>query len=115
VSDGHLEVQRRKVDALGLAAWVDAVVLTDEFGRDLWKPHPHAFRECCARLGVFPGDVVVVGDNPERDMRGARAATLPSIRIKRPDGYYSRFPAAPGDEADWEIASLDELLPLLEA
>ena len=45
VSDGPLAAQERKVDALGLPAWFDPILLTDRWGREYWKPHERAFRE----------------------------------------------------------------------
>ncbi|MCB1019236.1 MAG: HAD hydrolase-like protein, partial [Acidobacteria bacterium] len=40
VSDGRLEQQRAKAEALGLAALVDVLVFSDELGRERWKPAP---------------------------------------------------------------------------
>ena len=114
VTDGWLAVQRRKVEALGVEPLLDALVISDELGRDFWKPHPKPFLNCCARLGVEPSEAVFVGDNPERDMVGARRAGLASIRIRRPGGYFEATEFG-GSEArsDFEIHQLTELESLL--
>jgi putative hydrolase of the HAD superfamily len=114
VTDGWLAVQRRKVEALGVESFLDALVISDEFGRDFWKPHAKPFLACCARLGVKPAEAVFVGDNPERDMVGARRAGLASIRIRRPGGYFEAT-ELPGNHAraDFEIRQLTELETLI--
>ena len=49
------------------------------------KPHPRMFAEACATLGVPAARVLHVGDNPDADVAGARAAGLAAILV-RPDG-----------------------------
>ena len=115
VTDGWLAVQRRKVEALGVEPLLDTLVIADEWGgRDFWKPHPKPFHTCCARLGVEPGETVFVGDNPERDMVGARRAGLASIRIRRPGGYFTTAEFGESEaRSDFDIRQLTELEPLL--
>jgi putative hydrolase of the HAD superfamily len=90
ITDGPLAAQQLKVDALGMEERLDAVILTDQWGRDFWKPHPRAYREIASRLEVDPKSCVYVGDNPEKDFDGPKAAGWgPSIRIRRPEGLYN--------------------------
>jgi putative hydrolase of the HAD superfamily len=114
VTDGWADVQRRKVAALGIEPYLDALVVADELGRDFWKPHARPFRECCALLGVEPAEALVVGDNPERDVAGARAAGLRSARIRRDGCYFAGAETeAPGLRADFEVRDLYALEELL--
>jgi putative hydrolase of the HAD superfamily len=90
ITDGPLAAQLLKVDALGMEERLDAIILTDQWGRDFWKPHPRAFREMASRLEVDPASCVYVGDNPEKDFDGPAAAGWgPSIRIRRQEGLYN--------------------------
>ena len=114
VTDGWPDVQRRKVRTLGLESAVDTVVYSGDYRREDWKPSAFPFAVCCARLGVWPAEAVSVGDNPERDVRGARRAGITSVRIRREDGYFREAPSDV-DRADFEIHSLDQLEPLLES
>lgn len=114
VTDGWGATQRRKVEVLKLASLLDVVVFSDDFGRAHWKPSPRPFRACCALLGVTPAESVFVGDNPERDVRGARNAGLLSVRIRRERGYLRDFGFA-DDPAHFEIVRLEELEHVLEA
>jgi putative hydrolase of the HAD superfamily len=112
VSDGPLAGQQAKVAALGLAARMDAVILTDEWGRPFWKPHPRAFVELASRLAVDPADCVYVADNPEKDFQGpAASGWRPSIWIRRPSGLYGQAP--PAGPVGGTIGGLDELEPAL--
>jgi putative hydrolase of the HAD superfamily len=47
------------------------------------KPDHRAFTEACRRLGVDPARVLMVGDNYEVDILGARAAGLSAIHLDR--------------------------------
>ena len=82
LTDGWKNVQQKKIDALKIHQYCDAVIVADEFGYDYWKPNPAIFRICCERLEVSTMETLVVGDNPARDMAGARAAGM-AISIRR--------------------------------
>ena len=45
------------------------------------KPDPAAYRRACAMLGLPPEQVVCVGDQVFRDIRGANSAGLDSILV----------------------------------
>ena len=46
VTNGLCVMQKRKVGALRIKPYMDAVVYPDKLGSDLWKPHPAGFRKC---------------------------------------------------------------------
>jgi putative hydrolase of the HAD superfamily len=74
VTDGDPVIQRAKLVALDVVDELDAIVISDELGRDLRKPHPAAFVQAAAVLGVPVSACVYVGDRPSKDVAGARAA-----------------------------------------
>lgn len=114
VTDGYLEVQQRKMAALRLDGPFQAVVYSDAFGRDAWKPSPRPFRAVLDRLGVEPSRAVYVGDNPAKDFLGARRAGMRSVRIRHSGGlHHDVLPADAEHAPDWEIAELGELEPTL--
>jgi len=69
---------------------VDAVLGSGAFGRT--KPHPTIFRAVLERLQVEPGEAAMVGDSPEDDIEGARAAGLGAAFLLDRD---DRFPEIP--------------------
>jgi putative hydrolase of the HAD superfamily len=53
---------------------IDVLVISSEVG---WrKPAPQFFTALCRELGVPPGDVAFIGDDPVNDVEGARCAGL---------------------------------------
>jgi HAD superfamily hydrolase (TIGR01549 family) len=83
---------------------VDAAVGSRSFGRT--KPHPTIFRAVLEQLQVEPAAAAMVGDSPDDDVEGARAAGIaaaflldrddryPEIEARLPDLY--ALPAALG-------------------
>jgi len=80
VSDTGFDL-RPVFDSLGLARWLDAVVLSCESGA--CKPEPRVFGLACAQLGVDPAATLMVGDNPLTD-GGAAAAGLVVLLLPPP-------------------------------
>lgn len=113
ITDGFADVQRRKIKVLGVDALLDVVVVADDFGRKHWKPDPLPFRMCCDRLGIDEQQAIYIGDNTERDMRGARNAGIRSVRLRRSGGYFSRNDGDLQDRPDFEIYALSELEHIL--
>ena len=69
------------LDQLGLATWLDAVVVSSAAGAA--KPDPAPFQQALAALELTPAQAWHVGDSPE-DAAGARAAGLPCLLVRRP-------------------------------
>jgi putative hydrolase of the HAD superfamily len=113
VTDGWAEVQRRKVAALGVTEFLDSLVVADDMGREFWKPNPLPIHRCCELLGVSFVEAVLVGDNPERDIKGARNAGMRSIRVRRRDSYFYSVDCVPPDVADFEVSDLADLEHML--
>jgi putative hydrolase of the HAD superfamily len=115
LSDGYLEVQRKKVEALALDRYLDAIVLSDEFGRDAWKPSPRPFLKVLEVLAVDAHAAVYVADNPAKDFAGARGVGMASVRLRSEDGVYGRLePSAPRDAPDIEITDIGDVERALE-
>jgi putative hydrolase of the HAD superfamily len=106
LTNGASCLQREKLAGCGLAEEdFDAVVISGDLG--IAKPRPEVFAHALAALGVDAADAVMVGDNLERDVRGAEACGIRGIWLNR-DGR--RTPAANGHA---EIATLAELRGVL--
>ena len=109
LSDGFLDVQRRKLDALGFARLFDAVVFSDEWGRQAWKPSAQPFLAILDRLEIAAGATVYVADNPLKDFLGARRLGIHTIQVLRPGGEYAGAVApTPEHAADQVVRGLAE-------
>lgn len=110
VTDGYRQVQRLKLEALGLAECFDAVVLSDELGREAWKPSPRPFEAVLERLGVRARDAAYVADNPLKDFVAPRALGMRTIRVRWPGGYHaSDLPPSPDHAPDKTVEDLGPL------
>lgn len=108
VTNGPTDVQRQKVELLGIGDLVDFVIISEEFG--VAKPDPAIFAEAL-RLATTTADrALFVGDSPEFDIAGARASGIEPVWMNR----HGRAWEADGGEVPHEARSLHDLLPLLE-
>lgn len=116
LSDGFAEVQRRKLDALGLTNYFDAVIISDEVGPGARKPSTRVYEAILNALGAGGPEAVYVGDNPTKDFLGARALGMSTVRIRRPDGLYTQLEAPSREhEPDFTLPSIAELVLLAES
>jgi putative hydrolase of the HAD superfamily len=104
VTNGAPSMQRRKLEALGLAESFDVVV---HAGYDApAKPSPEPFEAALSTLDVRPERTVHVGNSLGSDVAGARAAGVGSVWVPDTDE-----PAEP--EPDYTVSSLSDLPSLL--
>jgi putative hydrolase of the HAD superfamily len=83
-------------------------VVSGEVG--VGKPDPRIFDLALRLLGASPEEAVMVGDNPTRDVAGAKAAGVTAVWVNR-----AGLPLAAGAAVpDVEVASLRGLVELLE-
>ncbi len=100
LTDNPPESQRQKLEASGLSAWFDAVV--------------------AERLGIPARGLVMVGDNPYRDVLGAaRAGYGACYLLRRAGGFFNFDPSIfrelwGGGPEFRVISTLQGLLPYLE-
>jgi putative hydrolase of the HAD superfamily len=82
ITDGLPAVQRRKVRALGLESVMQKIIYTWDHGSESEKPHPLPFCVMLDSLGADPESALFVGDNPEKDCRGAHRAGMRFAQIR---------------------------------
>ncbi len=102
-TEGRAIKQWDKLLRLGVSDFFDDVFISEDLG----TPKSEEFyRRILQRLNTVPDNVVMIGDNPTKDIAPAKAVGIKTIRIKQ--GKYSTIPS----NADDEISSFDELLSL---
>lgn len=112
ITNGHRIPQTCKMDHSGLRPYVDLMVLAGEEG--VQKPDPAIFKMAAARLGVPPTACLYVGDHPQNDIGGARAASFRAVlkSARRADDHPIHQMAMPTDLPI--IQNVSDLLPLLD-
>ena len=106
ITNGSTVVQGGKLEATALRAKLDAVLISEMEG--IHKPDEAIFHRAATRLDTPPPDCVFVGDNPDADVRGAKAAGMRAVWIR--DSWWEE-----PQEADAVIEEVPQLLPLLES
>ena len=81
ITNGPSSTQRAKIIQFDLARWFTVLVVSEEFG--VAKPDPAIFLHTANALASDPADCVMIGDNPDADIRGAQAAGMRSVWIQR--------------------------------
>jgi putative hydrolase of the HAD superfamily len=114
LTDGYLNVQKRKVAALGIADRLHVIVYSDAYGRQAWKPSPIPYQQITKLLECLPSECAYVGDNPAKDFVTAKRLNWFTIRVRRPGCEHFAVQLDRIQEADTDIASLDELERALE-
>jgi putative hydrolase of the HAD superfamily len=100
ITDGDPHIQRAKLRALGLSDAFDAVVFSDELGRQFRKPHPAPFLRALDLLGVDAGQAVHVGDRPAKDVAGPGSVGMRALRVRT--GEYADLPDDAGGATPWQ-------------
>ncbi|MER6578794.1 HAD family hydrolase [Nonomuraea sp. NPDC001023] len=80
LTNGSQGVQEAKIRALGLDV---GPVLTGECLGGHFKPSAACYAAAARALGLPPGQVLLVGDDLDNDVRGPAAAGMPSVWIDR--------------------------------
>ena len=104
ITNGSVRMQSRKLECLALSPLFDTILISGLEG--ISKPDRQIFHRASERLGVPPGHALFVGDHPEVDVDGARAAGM--LSVWRRDRRLSQVV-----EADAVIDELGDLLSLL--
>jgi putative hydrolase of the HAD superfamily len=81
ITNGELDFQTTKLDAMRLSERVHDVVASADIG--VTKPDPRIFAIACERLGAAPHEAAYVGDRLRTDAIGAAAAGLTGVWLDR--------------------------------
>jgi len=102
ITNGIPELQNEKLDRGRLTPYFDPILISGGLG--IAKPDPRIFQIALEKLRVQPDRAVMVGDNLNRDVQGARRAGLKAVWINR-----SGADLPPDIQPDATIQTLDDL------
>ena len=95
--------------SLDLVRLFDFIAASARIGYE--KPHPRIFEWALEQAKVDPSEVLHVGDHVDADVLGARSVGIEGVLIDRHD----RYPREEVPEGTAVIASLDQLVELVDA
>jgi putative hydrolase of the HAD superfamily len=110
ITHGLTVKQAEKLIRLGLVDFFDpgAIFISDQVG--ISKPNPKLYRHAVETLGLEPGRVMYVGDNPEHDVAPPRSVGMLATWVSR---GARRTPAQAGIEASHEVRDFEGLRSVL--
>jgi putative hydrolase of the HAD superfamily len=109
VSDAPRMKAWLRLASMKITDFFDVVVTTDDAQGRL-KPDPLPYEVALKKLGLESGEVVFVGDNPNRDILGAKKLGIKTVLAKY--GEWTR--AKEGSlKPDYEISDVKELIDIL--
>ncbi len=114
LTDGFLPTQKLKARALGLQQYFQAIIYTEELGRECWKPSTKGFKHLLKQLHEKPSNCVYVADNAQKDFIGPKQLGMTTIQLIRPNRIHDAPPADANAAPDQIIASITQLPQALE-
>lgn len=113
ITDGCSKVQWAKIEALKVNELVDKIIVTDDLGKEFWKPHKKSYLDMISYFNINKNECVYIGDNPNKDFIGARGLGMKTIRVIRKQGDHITTFLEKEYEADLNIVNLLELKEIL--
>lgn len=104
VTNGFDELQATKMSSSGILHHFKNIVTSQRAGNK--KPSKEIFEFALNEAGHYPDGAVMIGDNLQTDMAGARSAGIDTI-------YFNPAGQEHGEKVTFEIKSLAELRELL--
>ena len=103
-SNGFHEVQYKKLAASGLRNYFDTIILSEDAGAN--KPSKAFFDYALAKSGASVDTTMMIGDNLQTDIIGARDMGLDTI-------LFNRWDVPPSDIPTHTVAALREIMQIL--
>ena len=113
ITDGYANAQRQKLKAVGAINYFHKIIVTDELGREYWKPHPKSFEIMKETFDVEYDEIVYVGDNPKKDFYISSVYPIQTIRIRRENGVYTTNEYYKNIKENISISTLKEVIESL--
>lgn len=107
LTNGTQDLQRRKMEGAGVAAYFDQILISGDIG--FGKPDKRIFEMILIRLKANPETSLMVGNSLTSDIQGAQSIGMRTVWINR-SGKSRDDSVVP----DWEISNLDELYAILD-
>jgi putative hydrolase of the HAD superfamily len=108
-SDGEKKIKMERAERTGLMKLFDLFMTSDETGIN--KPDMTFYSKIFSTFGVKADECVMVGDNPEGDLKLAKELGMTTVWIRH--GHWPQVFKTKPEYADHEITELSQLLGML--
>ena len=104
ITNGFQEVQHTKLSGSGMEPYFETLTVSEEVG--VKKPNPEIFEYAMRKAGATPEESLMIGDEMDVDIDGARAAGMDQI-LFNPSGEKVQ------GECTYEVRQLSDIIRLL--
>ena len=80
LTDMQAEIQIKKLKRLKMDRLISYLVTSDEAGKE--KPYKNIFRLSLKKLGLKASEVIMIGDNDQKDLKGAAAIGIDGYKVE---------------------------------
>ena len=113
VTNGHSITQRNKLKVLGLEGVFFPLIISEEMGPDFQKPSEKPYSYLIESWRVEPSEIIVVGDDPERDLVIPSKLGMHTALVLRKGLHDVQIGGADQDFVELIAEGLTELIPFL--
>ena len=106
ITDGYAITQKNKLKALNAFELFDKIIITDELGKEYWKPNPKAFEMMKEYFNIEYEEMMYVGDNPKKDFYIKKYYPVKTVRVYRENGVYTEAEYFEGITEDIKLSNL---------
>lgn len=113
ITDGYKETQRNKLESLNIIHYFNSIIVTDEIGREFWKPHARPYQLMREELDVEFHEMIYIGDNLSKDFITAKQLGMKTIHIKRNEGVYKDLNFDQNYHAHQQVKTLEQIIEFI--
>lgn len=114
ITDGYAIAQRQKLAAVEAELLFDAIVVSDDLGRQYWKPHEKPFRLVAEMLGVRLDELMYVGDNPAKDFHVSVTLPITTVKMTRPDSLKGKLDYLDGVREHFSASTMSDVEKIID-
>ena len=104
ITNGFQEVQHTKLNGSGMEPYFETLTVSEEVG--VKKPNPEIFQYALKKAGATPEESLMIGDEMEVDIDGARAAGMDQL-------FFNPSGVEADGEHTYEVRSLLDIKKIL--
>lgn len=109
ITDGYKETQNKKIEALNCKEIFDEIIITDELGKEFWKPNEKSYKLMVEKLGIEFNEMIYIGDNVTKDFITANKLGIETIHIFRKGGVYDGVKCDESFKAKYKVKNIIQI------
>lgn len=116
ITDGRINGQENKIEALGIPKIFDYYIVTQSLGGEIYhKPCPKAYEIMAEKMNIKYNEMIFVGDNPIKDFAISSIYPIITVEIERENKIHKDKEYYKGIKPKYKIKNMNELIEIIEA